>query len=158
MDMKWQDDAAAVRFVERMGQLLEGSGFTRTAGRIFGLLLLTRDALSLEELSEQLQASSGSVSQETRSLEKLGAVERVTRPGSRRVYYEASDRMHERMLSLHVERFEFTRDALREGMKAEAAQDGLVRRRMECFESFFQTMMESIRCAQGEWQRKQGDA
>ncbi|HSJ08878.1 MAG TPA: MarR family transcriptional regulator [Longimicrobiales bacterium] len=150
-------DPAHDRFVDRMGQLLESDGFTRTAGRIFGLLLLTPGALSLEDLAVALQASRGAVSQETRALEKLGALERVSRPGDRRVYYEVSDRMHERMLELRVQRFEFTREALRDGLKAEAARHPRVRRRMEGLDSFFAVMLESIRQTREEWHVQRGE-
>lgn len=147
-------DAAGDRFIERMAQLLESDGFARTAGRIFGLLLLTPGPLSQEELAERLQVSRGSVSQETRSLEKIGAIERVSRPGDRRAFYEVSDRMHDRMLSLRIERFEFTRHALREGMKSAAAEDPRVRRRMERFETFFGVMLETIRRTREEWRSR----
>ena len=150
-------DPAGERFIERMAQLLESDGFARTAGRIFGLLLLTPGPLSQEELAERLQVSRGSVSQETRSLEKIGVIERVTRPGDRRAFYEVSDLIHDRILSLRIERFEYTREALHEGMKSAAAEDPRVRRRMERFEGFFGVMLELIRRTREDWKDRLDD-
>lgn len=145
-------DPAAERFVERMGQLFESDGFTRIAGRIFGHLVLQREPQSLEELSTALRVSKGSVSQDTRALERLGALERVTRPGDRRMYYHVSDDMHERMLTLRVERFEYTRAALRDGLHADAARDARVRARLQNMHGFFGVLLDAIRTAQTRWQ------
>ena len=58
------------------------------AGRILGALLVADPPeQSAEELADTLQASRGSISTMTRLLEGPGLIERVARPGDRKVYY-----------------------------------------------------------------------
>lgn len=149
-------DGAQARFVERIGQILEHDGLTRIAGRIFGHLLLTTDAQSLEDLATALQASRGSISQDTRLLERLGALERVTRAGDRRVYYQIGDRMMARMVALRLERFEQLREAMADG--AEAAQDETVRARLNEFVDFHDHLLETMREARERWCAQHGKA
>src|SRR5690606_38581826 len=98
-----QNNDAAAQFVERIGHIIEQDGLTRIAGRIFGHLLLSSEAQSLEDLAKAVRASKGSISQETRLLERLGALERVTRAGDRRVYYRIGERAMARMVALRLE-------------------------------------------------------
>ena len=74
-------------FVERLALALESDGFPRIAGRIFGLLILSDEEVSLDDLASILGASKGSASVNTRMLEQKGLIERVSRPGDRRDYY-----------------------------------------------------------------------
>ena len=79
-------------FVERLAVVLESDGFPRIAGRIFGLLILSDEEVSLDDLAAILGASKASASVNTRMLEQKGVIERVSRPGDRRDYYRiASD-------------------------------------------------------------------
>ncbi len=89
-------------FIERMGLLSERDGFPRIAGRIFGLALLSPRACSLDEIAEQLGVSKASVSNDARMLEKLGMVERVSRPGDRKDYYQITRDSTERSLATRI--------------------------------------------------------
>lgn len=147
--------SAEARFVERIGQILESDGLTRIAGRIFGHLLLSSEPQSLEDLATALQASRGSISQDTRLLERVGALERVTRPGDRRVFYQIGDRMMERMVALRMERFEQLREAMSEGVKA--ASDEKVRDRLNDFVDFHDHLLATMREARDRWCSRHGD-
>jgi DNA-binding transcriptional regulator GbsR (MarR family) len=81
------------RFVEDIGHLYARYGLALTVGRVFGLLLVTDDPLSLDDLAEQLGVSKSGISVATRDLERLGVARRRGTPGSRRVLYEANDSM-----------------------------------------------------------------
>lgn len=76
--------------VERMGQMFDAKRFSRTTGRIFGLLIFADHPLSIDKIVEALSVSRASVSTETRRLEERGMLERVSRPGDRRDYYQVS--------------------------------------------------------------------
>ncbi len=76
--------------IERMGRFSESEGMPRIAGRLFGYLLLEREARSLDELVEGLGVSKTSVSSNARLLEQAGLLERVTHPGDRKDYYKMS--------------------------------------------------------------------
>jgi DNA-binding transcriptional regulator GbsR (MarR family) len=149
-------DPAETRFIEKMGQILEMDGLTRIAGRIFGYLLLATEPQSLEDLASALQASKGSVSQDTRTLERVGALEKVTRAGDRRVFYQIGDRMMARMVALRLERFEQLREAMADG--AEAAQDETVRTRLNEFVDFHDHLLETMREARERWCAQHGMA
>ena len=90
------------QLIERSGLLAERDGRTRIAGRIFGLLLLSPDELSLEEIAERLSVSRASVSTDARRLLDAGIVERVGRPGDRRDYYRIAPRHFVRSLEHHL--------------------------------------------------------
>ena len=100
------------RFVERLGLLWEGDGLPRIAGKVFGLLLVEGNALTLEELADTLQVSRASVSTNTRLLESQGSVERVTRPGDRRVYYRVTEEPYRASLERMIRRLRRTRDLI----------------------------------------------
>jgi len=76
------------RFVEQMGLLWAEEGFTRIAGRIYALALLSPKPLSLDEMSTTLQVSKPSISNDARMLHRIGLIERVGFPGDRKDYYQ----------------------------------------------------------------------
>lgn len=99
---------ARERFIERFALSLEREGMPRIAGRIFAFLLVEGSAFTFDELAERLNVSRGSVSTNTRGLETIGLIERITVPGDRRTRYQlvaepfppmlamARDRLYER--------------------------------------------------------------
>jgi DNA-binding transcriptional regulator GbsR (MarR family) len=75
-------------FIEEMGQQLAGFGWPHMAGRILAALLVaTPPEQSAAQLADTLQASRGSISTMTRMLETPGLIQRVRKPGDRKVYY-----------------------------------------------------------------------
>ena len=91
-------DEAVQQFVERMGLICEKEGIARSAGRIFGLLLVSGRAFSLDELAEKLQASKAGVSTNCRMLEQFGMIEQVSSLGDRRDFYRVLDNPWEHMM------------------------------------------------------------
>ena len=75
-------------FVERFARMLEETGHSRIAGRIFAHLATADEPyLSQQDLVEQLQVSAASVSTNTRQLIVMNLLTRVAVPGSRREHY-----------------------------------------------------------------------
>lgn len=64
-------------------------GLPRSIGEIYGLLFISPEPLSLDDLVERLGISKGSASQGLRSLKGLGAVRETLLEGSRRCHYQA---------------------------------------------------------------------
>jgi DNA-binding transcriptional regulator GbsR (MarR family) len=62
-------------------------GLPRSIGEIYGLLFITPDPLSLDDLVEKLGISKGSASQGLRTLKTLGAVREANSMNDRRTYY-----------------------------------------------------------------------
>ncbi|MGH3975773.1 MAG: GbsR/MarR family transcriptional regulator, partial [Pseudonocardiaceae bacterium] len=75
-------------FAEDVGLFYEDLGLPRAWGRVLGWLLVCEPPLqSAEELAAVLHASRGSISMATRSLIRMGCVERQATRGDRRAYY-----------------------------------------------------------------------
>ena len=75
-------------FVEDVGIAFEQTGLPRTAGRIFGWLLISDPPhQSMSELAEVLMASRGSISSMTRLLIQIGLIERISLLGVRHDYF-----------------------------------------------------------------------
>lgn len=83
-----RDDVVVEQFIEQMGLALEEDRLPRIAGRIMGLLLIEGGPLAFEDIARFLRVSRGSVSTNTRLLQNLGVVDRTTRPGDRRDFYQ----------------------------------------------------------------------
>lgn len=84
-------DAVRRRVIDDFGQLFARYGLTLTFGRVFGILLLGDDPLSLDEIAASLSVSKSGTSVAARELERLGIARRLGTPGSRRVRYVAND-------------------------------------------------------------------
>ncbi|MEM9952478.1 MAG: helix-turn-helix domain-containing protein [Chloroflexota bacterium] len=77
--------------LEGLSQLADYFGFSKVMGQLYGTLLLSPGALSLDDMMERLSISKASVSMNMRTLEHMGMVRQVwVRGGNgRRKYYEA---------------------------------------------------------------------
>ncbi len=75
--------------VAGLGRLAGFFGFSEVMGRLYGTLLLSPDALSLDDLAEELSISKGSVSMNMRSLERWGMAKEVWVRGERKKFYMA---------------------------------------------------------------------
>jgi DNA-binding transcriptional regulator GbsR (MarR family) len=65
-------------------------GLPGSVGEIYGLLFISREPLSLDDLVARLEISKGSASQGLRTLRTLGAVREARLPGVRRLHYSAA--------------------------------------------------------------------
>jgi DNA-binding transcriptional regulator GbsR (MarR family) len=77
-----------MEMVEVTARLCQRLGLPRSSGQIFGLLYLSTQALSLDEIAEALEISKASVSTGTRQLLGWHAIRQVWKPGDRKDYYE----------------------------------------------------------------------
>ena len=96
---------------DAVGSLMEFWGFKRVMGRVWALLYLRDEPLTMAELCEQLEISSGAASMTLTDLEHWGVVKRSRKPGDRREYFEAETeiwKMISRVLRerelMHIER------------------------------------------------------
>lgn len=81
-------DTGLMEFVEQMGGYFESNGLTRLAGRLLGWLLVCQpERQSSEDLAVALDASSGGISTNARTLIQFGYIERLALAGDRRTYY-----------------------------------------------------------------------
>ena len=75
--------------LDGLGQLADYFGYNRVMGKMYGALLLSPSAMSLDDLMNHLDISKASVSMNMRTLENMGIVREVWVRGDRRKYYEA---------------------------------------------------------------------
>ena len=82
-------DEAKERFVQAWGTLGSNWGISRSMAQVHALLLVSPDAMSTEEVMEQLQISRGNANMNLRDLLDWGLVRKVTRQGERKEYFQA---------------------------------------------------------------------
>src|SRR3954471_11533730 len=89
--MAIDDELTAARdlAIDACGRIAEFWGFTRTMGRAFGLLYLSREPLPQAELQRRLGISVGSASMTLAALGRWGVVHKVWVRGQRREHYQA---------------------------------------------------------------------
>ncbi len=78
------------QFIEQKGMEYQAEGLPRIAGRLMGLMLIEDGPFAFGYLAERLMVSRGSISTNTRLLENLGVIERVSKPGERGDYFQLS--------------------------------------------------------------------
>jgi DNA-binding transcriptional regulator GbsR (MarR family) len=150
-------DAQTAHFIERMGLALESDGLPRIAGRIFGLLLVSEDARSLDELAGELRVSKGSVSTDARLLEQRGVVERISRPGDRRDYYRVQPDLFSHTMAQRLARWERFHEAIGAARTSLPIQSREVLERLEEYEEAYAFMSQVISEALARWQASRGD-
>lgn len=145
-------DRARDVFVEGMGAASATSGvLSQLQGRIFAVLFLEQDPLSLDDVAEALQVSKSNVSINIRGLIEWHLVRRVSVPNSRRDHYEAASDFWRVMQEIMERRFrwnirqvvaacdETARTAEaggRTGSRAAERERAFVERRLEALRSF----------------------
>ncbi len=107
------------QFIEDMGMIAQGDGLPRIAGKIMGLLLIDIGPYSFGEIAQRLEVSRGSISTNTRLLENLNVIDRVSKKGQRGDYFQLAQDPYAKLLQGVSQRMEKsigvlqkTRDAL----------------------------------------------
>lgn len=89
-----QLNEAKGRFIEGWGTLGSAWGVSRTMAQVHALLLVAAEALSAEDVMEQLQISRGNANLNLRTLIDWGLVRKELRPGERREFFSAEKDIH----------------------------------------------------------------
>ena len=139
-------------FIERMGLTLEEDGLPRIAGRIFGLLLLSDEPHSLDDLAAELQVSKGSVSTNARLLEQRGLLEQVCRPGDRRDYYRVPSELFLHTMALGLERWARFHATIASARASLPVRSPEVRERLDEYTRAYAFMSRVIREALTGWE------
>jgi DNA-binding transcriptional regulator GbsR (MarR family) len=100
------DDIVRIKqsFVEGMSGVSQFWGFPKGVGAIFGVLYLSPNALSLDELVEQTGLTKGAISTNVRALARLGLIHPVNRISDRKDYYEAETDFYKAIRAILKER------------------------------------------------------
>jgi len=147
-------NAQTMEFVERMGLALESDGLPRIAGRIFGLLLLSEDCRSLDDLATELGVSKASVSTNARLLEQRGVLERNSRPADRRDYYRVVPDLFTHAMAQRLVRWQRFSEAIGEGRTTLPIRSRKVLHRLEEYQAAYAFMSEVIHEGLTRWHEK----
>lgn len=82
-------EEAREEFLAQWGALGSAWGVNRTMSRIHALLMISREALTTDEVMEDLEISRGNAHTNLKELVSWGLVRQVTRKGVRKDLYEA---------------------------------------------------------------------
>lgn len=80
---------AKLKFIEAWGKLGSEWGINRTMAQVHALLLISPEALTTEEIMEQLKISRGNANMTLRDLISWGLIEKQHRAGERKEYFFA---------------------------------------------------------------------
>lgn len=150
-------DIQTAQFIERMGLALESDGLPRIAGRIFGLLLVSEEARSLDDLACELKVSKGSVSTNARLLEQREVLERISRPADRRDYYRVPPDLFSHTMAQRLARWQRFHEAIDAARTSLPIRSREVLERLEEYEEAYEFMSRTIREALARWQATRGD-
>ncbi len=128
-------EGSASEYIEYMGRICTTHGLPRIAGRILGYLTLQDKPVSLDFLATALGVSKASVSSDTRRLEQMNLVERVSLPGDRRDYYVIASDMLEQLLEIKLQELELMQLAIGRACELPDTSDA-VRQRLTKFGNF----------------------
>ncbi|MEK4974991.1 MarR family transcriptional regulator [Niallia sp. FSL R7-0648] len=105
-------------FVEKLGIYYEDYGIPRIGGRILGLLLVSNQPISAEQMSNLLKVSRGSVSTNVRLLVSMGLLEKVSAVGDRIDYYSVSESIWDNAIKTRIDGFKNLKKIVELGLKA----------------------------------------
>ncbi len=91
--MKFEE--AKSKFIQTWGALGSQWGINKTMAQIHALLMVSPDALSMEEVMEELQISRGNTSMNLRALMDWGIVYKEYKPGERKEFFAAEGSIDE---------------------------------------------------------------
>jgi HTH-type transcriptional regulator, glycine betaine synthesis regulator len=80
---------AKSNLIRGVGRISNFWGLNKAMGELYGLLYLSLEPLSLDQMAEALNISKASVSIHVRALERVRMVRKIWAVGDRRDYYEA---------------------------------------------------------------------
>ena len=92
------------RFIQTWGSLGSQWGINKTMAQIHALLMVTKDALSMEDIMQELHISRGNASMNLRALIDWGIVFKEYKPGERREYFRAENDIDELARKIAKER------------------------------------------------------
>jgi|OpeIllAssembly_1097287.scaffolds.fasta_scaffold100586_2 DNA-binding transcriptional regulator GbsR (MarR family) len=146
---------AKLHYAEDFGLAFEKEGLPRMAGRIFGWMLVAESPhQSLQELAEVLRASKGSISNMTRYLMQLDAIERVALPGQRRDYVEIKAGAWLFMPSQWSETITSIRELAERGLELLEGKTSESRERLEEIRDLYAFLEEEFPSLLERWERK----
>ncbi len=92
------------KFVQTWGALGSQWGINKTMAQIHALLMVSKEAISMEDIMEDLQISRGNASMNLRSLMEWGIVYKEYKAGERKEFFSAEKDLDELAVKISKER------------------------------------------------------
>ena len=126
------------RYAEDVALHFEQAGLSRTAGRIFGWLLISDPPRqTMNDLVDGLQISKSSVSVATRLLVEIGLVQRLSLPGERRDYYRVVEGVWPAMMHQRKKQLTEFRQLAEQGLEMLAGEPAARQHRLREMRDFY---------------------
>jgi DNA-binding transcriptional regulator GbsR (MarR family) len=149
------DEAAVQEFIEQLGLIWDRFGANRTIGRMIGwLMICDPPEQTAADLAQALQISKASVSTATRALEAMGLVQRVARPGERRIRYRMPPGAWDATTQLRIRELEHIRGIARQGQRALAGRSPEQCERIDDFVFWSSWMIDRYNRLLQEWREE----
>jgi len=146
------------QFIEDAGDMLNEHGIPHMAGRVVGSLLVGQPPYqSLDELAENLSASRGAISMATQLLLRIGVIEKISRPGERRHYYQVRPGVWATQFAQREEHIAHHFQVIAEGLALLEGQPIETKRRLLELLTFFDFVKEEAPGFVERWEARKGE-
>ncbi|PAU94154.1 hypothetical protein CK503_08040 [Aliifodinibius salipaludis] len=133
-------------------------GLNPLMGRIVGLLIISKDPQSLDDIVEQLEMSKGPISQICRRLKERGLIEKVWIPGDRKDYYQAADdifgKAYANQINKMQDNIEIAEKYLSMAQSMDSDDAEFIKKQMKLMKSFYELMDEYNKKFVEAWEEK----
>jgi len=142
------------KFIEDLGIYYERHSVPRAGGRMMGLLLISSQPLSAEQMAEALSISRSSVSTNARLLLMSGLIEKIAFPGERVDYYSFSSDAWEKALVLRSQALQPLKALARLGH--EAADNEAASQRLQEMHEWVDFVIQFYNHMLKDWRSQRG--
>lgn len=133
-------------------------GLNPLMGRIVGLLIISEDPQSLDDIVEKLEMSKGPISQICRRLKERGLIEKVWIPGDRKDYYQAVDdifgKAYANQINKMQQNIEIAEKYLTQAESMDSSDAQFIRQQMNIMKTFYELMDEYNEKFMEAWKSK----
>lgn len=133
-------------------------GLNPLMGRIVGLLIISKEPQSLDDIVEQLEMSKGPISQICRRLKERGLIEKVWIPGDRKDYYQTADdifgKAYANQINKMQQNIEIAEKYLTQADALESDDAEYIKKRMKMMRAFYELMDKFNEKFMEEWKTK----
>lgn len=133
-------------------------GLNPLMGRIVGLLIISEEPQSLDDIVAKLEMSKGPISQICRRLKERGLIEKVWIPGDRKDYYKAADDIFGKAYANQVNKMqdniEIAEKYLAQAQTMNTQDAAFISRQMKVMKAFYELMNEYNNQFMQAWKSK----
>lgn len=143
-------------FIEKIGQIAQGEGLPKIAGRVFGLLMFDGEPVSFGALADELQVSRGSISSSVRLLGDRGVIKRIGLPGERQDFFQIADQPFTGLLEGALKRIERAEQDIEASLSELPTEAAATRARLKSYSEFYRTLGGGLQHALSASKGKKG--